>query len=188
MKKRLSQKQIRDIKEQIYGYSCNIEIKSDELGEPYIEVHHTDDTGRIIYKEFWKLNADDTVRYVSRDNPKEPLSDEERWDVRHYRDMFYKANDECRYLQKQNEELQDQLQKLERRFKKVKEQAQPVKRHNERGAGRHKMDDKQQKLLEQFRMLKDSGLTRVEIQERMHISDATYYRYQKINNDSKYVQ
>lgn len=187
MKRKLNQKQIKGIKEQIYGYSCNIEFKADELGELYVTVHHTDDTGRIIYKEFWQLNADDSVRYVSRENPKEPLSDEERWDVKHYRDMFYKTNDENRKLQRQNEDLLVQVKKLEKELSKIKnrELIQTVKKHNERGAGRHKMDDKQQKLLGKFRQLKESGLTKVEIQELMNISDATYFRYQKLNNDSK---
>ena len=70
-------------------------------------------------------------------------------------------------LERENEQLKKQLQKK-----------------NQRNAGRKKADEKWVKGYSTFCKLQDSGATKAAIQQEMKISDATFYRYQKLKRDT----
>lgn len=70
-------------------------------------------------------------------------------------------------------------------FNKVELKKMEKNEKNPFGAGRKPMDQKQQKVIDIFSELMDSGKTREEIIDEMNIGQATYYRYKKVYDSKK---
>ena len=77
----------------------------------------------------------------------------------------------------------DQLTKLEARLdqltKYVKDLESRLERHNSRGAGRKKDDEKMQLLRMTFKAKVEEGLPMAKIMDEMQISRSTFYRLKR---------
>ncbi|MDY3919379.1 MAG: hypothetical protein SOZ59_10345 [Candidatus Limivivens sp.] len=82
-----------------------------------------------------------------------------------------------RRLEKENEQLRLYIQEQNKEILRLKGD-------NPRGAGRKAADDKWIANFSEFLTLKAAGADRNEIMNAMQISRATYYRYQKLFNET----
>lgn len=86
-----------------------------------------------------------------------------------------------------NKSLQEQLTAVKKAYQEAVEQLEQLKeqrsesKRNERGAGRKPTE--QTARFAQFCELYNSGSSRKEIEDILGITDATYFRYQKLKRD-----
>lgn len=131
-----------------------------------ILVLHTQQDGRKTVNDIWERDVSGKLQFRFRNPWNSPTAD----------------LDYIKDLENRVEELRQAGIRLK---KQLEDPAQPTQhKHNERGAGRKKADEKWMQAFEKWQKLYQSQKSIHEIMEEMQISRATFYRFKKWHENS----
>lgn len=154
-------------------------LTEQKLASAESKIRRMDDAARQVYADNQKLISENTeAEYFI--GITENYHEAEEWQELRHENM--RLQGKIHQLQESISLRDAEILRLQEKFSiyihsRASGQAAP---HNERGAGRKKMDASMQKRIQEFNTLIRKKYSKEEIMNAMKISQTTYYRYHKL--------